>query len=51
VPLIVTALCLLTRPASAFYLSKKGWGSHLLTAESIRKIRTLGGHSATTVGA
>ncbi len=38
---------LLVRPAAAYYLSKKGWGSHLLTPESIRKIRTLGGHSGT----
>jgi hypothetical protein len=36
---------LLVRPASADYLSKKGWGSHLLNPESIRKIRTLGRRS------
>jgi hypothetical protein len=46
IPLIVTALWLLVRPAAAYYLPKKGWGSHLLNPESIRKIRTLGGHSA-----
>jgi hypothetical protein len=45
IPLIVAALCLLVRPASADYLSKKGWGSHLLNPESIRKIRTLGRRS------
>jgi predicted ATP-grasp superfamily ATP-dependent carboligase len=50
IPLIVTALCLLARPASAFFLSEKGWGSHLLTPESIRKIRTLVGHSAPAGG-
>ncbi len=43
IPLIVTALWLLVRPAAAFYLSKKGWGPHLLNQESIRKIRSLGG--------
>jgi predicted ATP-grasp superfamily ATP-dependent carboligase len=46
IPLIVTVLWLLVRPAAAYYLPKKGWGSHLLNPESIRKIRTLGGHSA-----
>jgi len=46
IPLIVTAIWLLVRPAAAYYLPKKGWGSHLLNPESIRKIRTLGGHSA-----
>ena len=51
IPLIVAALCLLVRPASADYLSKKGWGPHLLTPESIRKIRTLGGRSAPRMGA
>ena len=42
IPFIVTLLCLLTRPAAANYLARKGWGSHLLNPESIRKIRTLG---------
>jgi predicted ATP-grasp superfamily ATP-dependent carboligase len=51
IPLMVTALCLLARPASAYYLSEKGWGSHLLTPDTIRKIRTLVGHSAPAVGA
>ncbi len=45
IPLIVTALWLLVRPAAANYLPKKGWGSHLLNQESIRKIRTRGGLS------
>jgi hypothetical protein len=49
--LIVAAICLLVRPASADYLSKKGWGSHLLNPESIRKIRTLGGGPASAVSA
>lgn len=38
IPLIFTVLCLLVRPAAASYLAKKGWGSHLLNPESIRKI-------------
>ncbi len=45
IPLIVTALWLLVRPAAANYLPKKGFGSHLLNQESIRKIRTLGAFS------
>jgi hypothetical protein len=45
IPLIVTALWLLMRPAAVYYLPKRGWGSHLLNPESIRTIRTLGGHS------
>lgn len=44
IPVIVTALWLLVRPAAAHDLPKKGWGSHLLNTESIRKIRTLSGH-------
>jgi hypothetical protein len=51
IPLIVAAFSLLMRPAAAYYLPKKGWGSHLLTPESIRKIRTLGEHSAPAAGA
>jgi predicted ATP-grasp superfamily ATP-dependent carboligase len=46
IPLIVTALWLLVRPSAASYLSEKGWGSHLLSPESIRKIRNLGERSA-----
>ena len=42
IPLIVTALWLLVRPSAAIYLPEKGWGSHLLNPESIRKIRNLG---------
>jgi predicted ATP-grasp superfamily ATP-dependent carboligase len=49
IPLIITVLCLLVRPAAASYLAKKGWGSHLLNPESIRKIRTLGRHPAPRV--
>ena len=45
IPLIFTALWLLVRPAVAYDLPKR-WGSHLLNPESIRKIRTLGRHSA-----
>ena len=37
IPLIITVLWLLVRPAAAFYLPKKRWGSHLLNPESIRK--------------
>jgi predicted ATP-grasp superfamily ATP-dependent carboligase len=51
IPLIVAAFSLLMRPAAAYCLPKKGWGSHLLTPESIRKIRTLGEHSAPAAGA
>jgi predicted ATP-grasp superfamily ATP-dependent carboligase len=46
IPLIVAALGLLVRPAAASYLVRKGWGSHLLDQQSIRKIRTLGEPSA-----
>ena len=46
IPLIVAALGLLLRPAAASSLVRKGWGSHLLDQESIRKIRTLGERSA-----
>jgi predicted ATP-grasp superfamily ATP-dependent carboligase len=50
-PLIITALWLLTNPKAAHYLPKKGWGSHLLNSESIRKIRRLGAEqSATAAG-
>jgi hypothetical protein len=38
VPLAMTALALLANPRLAATLSKKGWGAHLLGAESIRVI-------------
>ncbi|MHB8271348.1 hypothetical protein [Bradyrhizobium sp.] len=38
VPLAMTALALLANPRLAGTLSKKGWGAHLLGAESIRVI-------------
>lgn len=38
VPLAMTALALLANPKLAGTLSKKGWGAHLLGAESIRVI-------------
>jgi hypothetical protein len=44
--LIVAVLWLLVRPAAAYDLPKKGWGSHLLNPESIRKIRALGAHGS-----
>jgi predicted ATP-grasp superfamily ATP-dependent carboligase len=37
-PLAMTALALLANPHWATALSKKGWGAHLLGAESIRRI-------------
>jgi hypothetical protein len=37
-PLALTALALLAAPRSGTMLSKKGWGAHLLGAESIRRI-------------
>jgi predicted ATP-grasp superfamily ATP-dependent carboligase len=46
IPLIVAVLWLLVRPAAAYDLPKKGWGSHLLNPESIRKIRALGAHGS-----
>ncbi len=48
-PVIVTALWLLVNPKAAHYLPEKGWGSHLLNPESIRKIRRLGGEQPATV--
>ena len=41
VPPTVTALWLLATPAAAHYLPKKGWGSHLLTPQSIRTIEAM----------
>jgi Carbamoyl-phosphate synthase L chain, ATP binding domain len=41
-PVIVTALWLLVNPKAAHHLPEKGWGSHLLNLESIRRIRRLG---------
>src|SRR5882757_5186958 len=40
VPLAMTALALLANPKLAGTLSKKGWGAHLLGAESIRMIES-----------
>ncbi len=40
IPAIVTALWLLVDPRAAHYLPEKGWGSHLLNPESIRRIRS-----------
>jgi len=37
----VTALWLLATPAVAHELPRKGWGSHLLTPDTIRSIRTM----------
>jgi predicted ATP-grasp superfamily ATP-dependent carboligase len=37
-PLAMTALALLAKPQWAIILSNKGWGAHLLGAESIRRI-------------
>jgi glutathione synthase/RimK-type ligase-like ATP-grasp enzyme len=39
-PVAVTALWLLAHPKAAHYLPRTGWGAHLLTAESARKIRS-----------
>jgi hypothetical protein len=39
IPAIVTALWLLADPRAAHYLPRKGWGSHLLNPESVRRIR------------
>jgi predicted ATP-grasp superfamily ATP-dependent carboligase len=41
VPALVAALWLLASPRAAHRLPKKGWGAHLLTPESARKIREL----------
>ena len=41
VPPTVTALWLLATPAAAHYLPKKGWGSQLLTPQSIRTIKAM----------
>ena len=40
-PAIVTALWLLADLKAALYLPRRGWGSHLLNAQSVRKIRDL----------
>jgi hypothetical protein len=40
IPAIVTALWLLADPRAAHYLPQKGWGSHLLNPESVRRIRS-----------
>ena len=41
VPPTVTALWLLATPAAAHTLPKRGWGSQLLTPQSIRTIKTM----------
>lgn len=46
VPTIVTALWLLADPRAAHYLPQRGWGSHLLNLESIRRIRSWNEDSA-----
>lgn len=38
VPAVVTALWLLANPRAAHNLPRKGWGAHLLTPESVRRI-------------
>lgn len=38
-PALATAVALLARPQAAHSLARKGWGAHLLTAESVRAIR------------
>ena len=48
VPVTITALWLLATPEAAHYLPKKGWGSHLLTPQSVRIIRTMTGAQAPT---
>jgi len=40
IPLAVTASLLLTRPSSALQLARGGFGAHLLSRESIRKIES-----------
>jgi hypothetical protein len=46
IPALITALWLLANPKAAHHLPKKGWGSHLLTPDSIRRIRGLGAEQA-----
>jgi predicted ATP-grasp superfamily ATP-dependent carboligase len=41
VPVMTAALWLLASPRAAHYLPQKGWGSHLLTANSMRRIRNM----------
>jgi hypothetical protein len=41
IPPTVTALWLLATPAAAHDLPKRGWGSHLLTPQTIRQIRSM----------
>jgi hypothetical protein len=41
VPVMTAALWLLVSPRAAHYLPEKGWGSHLLTANSMRRIRNM----------
>ena len=38
VPLLMVAVFVLVKPKLAATLSKKGWGAHLLNAQSIRLI-------------
>lgn len=41
-PTLMTALWLLANPRAAFYLPRRGWGSHLLNPASIRAIQAMG---------
>ncbi len=41
VPAVTAAVWLLASPRAAHTMVKRGWGAHLLTRESARKIRTL----------
>jgi hypothetical protein len=43
IPPTATALWLMATPAAAHYLPKRGWGSHLLTPQTIHTIRSMGG--------
>ena len=45
-PAIITALWLLVDPRAAQYLPRRGWGSHLLNPQSIRKIRAMSARHA-----
>jgi predicted ATP-grasp superfamily ATP-dependent carboligase len=40
-PVIITALWLLADPRAAHYLPRRGWGSHLLDPQSVRRIRSM----------
>jgi predicted ATP-grasp superfamily ATP-dependent carboligase len=40
-PAIITAVWLLADPRAAHYLPRRGWGAHLLSPQSVRKIRSM----------